>query len=64
MTYRVAHRRDGSALDDTMYKSFDFQLFANEDRTHGPFFISDGGIVTVRANSTSASFTLEGLSTS
>ena len=64
MTYRVAHTRGSTSLDDTMYKAFDFELLANEDRTHGPLFLANNDRVIVRANSTEASFTLEGLSTS
>ena len=63
MTYRVAHTRGSTSVDDTMYKSFDFELLGNEDRTHGPLFLANADSVVVRANSTSASFTLEGLST-
>ncbi len=61
---RIAHRRGGAALDDTMYKAYDFTLLPNEPLTVGPFFIQDTGIVTVRTDSTGVTFTLEGLSTS
>lgn len=64
MTYRVAHTRGSTSVDDTMYKSFDFELLGNEDRTIGPLFLANADSVVVQADSTNASFTLEGLSTS
>ena len=60
----IAHRRGGAALDDTMYKMRTFSLLEGDDRTIGPLMLSDGGIISVRADSTKVSFTMEGFSTS
>lgn len=61
---RVAHRRGGAALDNTMYRLFDFELLGNEFVTVGPFFMANTAILTVRTDSTGVTFTMEGLSTS
>ncbi len=63
MTYRIAHTRGSTTVDDTMYHSFDFSLLPNEDRMHGPMFMANSDSIVVRANSTLASFVFEGLST-
>ena len=60
---RIAHRRGGAALDNTMYKLYDFELLGNDFITVGPLFLASGGKIDVRTDSTGVTFTMEGLST-
>lgn len=59
-TFRVALRKAGAAIANAHYVAYDFALAANGRDALGPFNLSADDVVTVRASTANASFSVTG----